>query len=95
MTDIHALLKLMVDRQASDLFLTCGAPAHIKIDGVTHAVHADPLKPGEVEQMVYSIMTERQTAAFEETRPRQARCHHWQWKASVRTRSGIEGLRSA
>lgn len=67
MTDIHALLKLMVDKQASDLFLTCGTPAHIKIDGVTHTVHAAPLKPGEVKQMAYSIMTDRQTAAFEDT----------------------------
>lgn len=67
MSDIHAFLKLMVDKQASDLFLTCGTPAHIKIDGVTHAIHTAPLKPGEVKQMAYSIMTERQTAAFEET----------------------------
>jgi twitching motility protein PilU len=67
MSDIHALLKLMVDKQASDLFLSCGTTAHVKIEGVTHAVHTAPLKPGEVKQMAYSIMTDRQTAAFEET----------------------------
>ena len=67
MTDIHALLQLMVDKQASDLFLTCGTPAHIKIDGVTHPVNAPPLTPGEVKQMAHSIMTEKQFTAFEET----------------------------
>jgi twitching motility protein PilU len=67
MPEMHALLKLMVDKGASDLFLTCGAPPHIKIDGTTHFVNLPPLKPGEAKQMAYSIMTERQTAAFEDT----------------------------
>jgi len=67
MTDIHALLKLMVDKGASDLFLTCGTPPHLKIEGVTHPVKSPPLKAGEVKEMAHSIMTDRQTAAFEET----------------------------
>jgi Tfp pilus assembly ATPase PilU len=29
MTDIHSLLKLMVDKSASDVFLTCGTPPHL------------------------------------------------------------------
>jgi twitching motility protein PilU len=67
MTDIHALLTLMVSKGASDLFLTCDAAPHIKIEGVTHPVNAPPFKPGEVKQLAHSIMTDRQTAAFEET----------------------------
>jgi twitching motility protein PilU len=67
MTDVHALLKLMADKGASDLFLTCGTPPHLKIEGVTRAVNAPALKPGEAQQMAQSIMTDRQTAAFEET----------------------------
>lgn len=67
MNDLHALMKLMADKGASDLFLTCDAPPHIKIDGVTHPVKAPVIQPGEVKQMAYSIMTERQTADFEET----------------------------
>jgi twitching motility protein PilU len=67
MTDIHALLTLMVQKGASDLFLTADAPPHIKIEGTTHAVNVPAFKRGEVKQLAYSIMTERQTAAFEET----------------------------
>jgi twitching motility protein PilU len=67
MTDIHALLKLMVDKGASDLFLSCYATPHIKIEGVTHSVNVPPFKPGEVKQMAASIMTDRQSAAFEES----------------------------
>ena len=67
MLEMHTLLKLMVDKGASDLFLTCGAPPHIKIEGVTHCIKSPDLKPGEAKQMAYSVMTERQTAAFEDT----------------------------
>jgi len=67
MTDIHALLKLMVEKSASDLFLTCGTPPHLKIEGVTHPVKVPPLNPGEVKLMARAIMTDHQTAAFEET----------------------------
>lgn len=67
MTDIHALLKLMVDHGASDLFLTCGAAPHIKIEGVTRPVNSPPLARGEVKTVAYSIMSERQRAAFEDT----------------------------
>jgi twitching motility protein PilU len=67
MIDMHALLKLMVDKGASDLFLTCGTPPHLKIEGVTHSVNSPELKPGEVKIMARSVMTDRQTAAFEET----------------------------
>ncbi|WP_269621108.1 PilT/PilU family type 4a pilus ATPase [Zhongshania aquatica] len=67
MQDIHALMKLMVDKGASDLFLTCGAPPHIKIDGVTHPVKAPALEPAEVKQMACSVMTDQQFSAFEDT----------------------------
>ncbi len=67
MTDIHALMKLMADKGASDLFLTCGTAPHIKVDGVTHPVKSPPLIAGETRQLAYEIMTDRQKALFEET----------------------------
>jgi twitching motility protein PilU len=67
MTDLHALLTLMVSQGASDLFLTCDASPHIKIEGLTHSVSAPPFRPGEVKRLAYSVMTDRQTADFEET----------------------------
>jgi twitching motility protein PilU len=67
MQDIHELFSLMVKKEASDLFLTCGAPPHVKINGITHPVKTGILEPGEVKQMAYEIMTDRQTSDFEET----------------------------
>ncbi|MGA3159200.1 MAG: PilT/PilU family type 4a pilus ATPase [Steroidobacteraceae bacterium] len=67
MTEIHALLTLMVEKGASDLFLTHDAAPHIKIEGITHPVNAPIFKRGEVRQLAHSIMTERQATAFEET----------------------------
>lgn len=67
MTEIHALLNLMVEKGASDLFLSCRATPHIKIEGTTHSINLPPLKSGEVRQMAYAIMTDRQTADFEAT----------------------------
>lgn len=67
MTDIHSLLKLMTDHGASDLFLTCGTPPHVKVEGITRPVKVPPLARGEVKTMAYSVMTERQIASFEES----------------------------
>jgi hypothetical protein len=47
------------------IFLTHNAPPHIKIEGMTHSVNTPPFKPGEVKQLAYSIMTDRQTADFQ------------------------------
>ncbi|CAN5894407.1 PilT/PilU family type 4a pilus ATPase [soil metagenome] len=64
MTDMNAYLKLMVERSASDLFLTTGAPPSIKIDGVVHALDAPKLAVGEVKDMAERIMTAQQRKDF-------------------------------
>jgi len=67
MPDLQTYLKLMIDRGASDLFLTCGATPRIKIDGATSAVSAPVLLRGEVRELVFPLMSERQKATFDET----------------------------
>src|ERR1700679_674268 len=67
MANLQQMLKLMIDRGASDVFLTCGATPRIKIEGATHPVNAPVLQRGEVREMAYSIMNERQKTAFEES----------------------------
>lgn len=67
MVDMHAMLKLMADQGASDLFLTCGAPPHIKIEGISHPIKLPAFKSGEVKELAHSLMTERQSAAFEDS----------------------------
>ena len=67
MPDLQKVLQLMIDRGASDVFLTCGATPRVKIEGATHSLNVPILKRGEVRDMAYSIMSERQKAAFDET----------------------------
>ena len=65
-TDISALLQLMVEKQASDLYFSPNAPVNIKIEGVTSAVDGKALEPAEVKKLAYSVMNDAQMKSFEE-----------------------------
>jgi len=56
----------MVERDASDLYITSGARIHVKIEGVTTPVGKQVLPPGTVQQMLPGILTEKQLAEFRE-----------------------------
>ncbi|MCH7882654.1 MAG: PilT/PilU family type 4a pilus ATPase [Proteobacteria bacterium] len=64
---INPYLKLMADKQASDLFFSTGAPVNIKIEGITSPVNDKPLPPGMVNQLAYRVISEEQKKTFEET----------------------------
>lgn len=68
MTDIHALLELMSARDASELFLTVGAPPHFRIGGETRPAVEQELGSGEVKGMAAAIMIPAQTSRFEATK---------------------------
>ena len=55
----------MVDMKASDLFFSVGAPVNVKIEGITQPLKMPVLAPGEVKQLAYSVMNEKQVAEFE------------------------------
>jgi len=65
-TDVRLLLKEMVDRGGSDLYVTAESPGVVRIEGTNHVLPGEPLAPTEVEALANSLMTERQRAAFEE-----------------------------
>lgn len=60
-------LRLMVKKDASDLFLSVGAPANIKIEGVTSPVSSHPLPPGSVNAIADSILNDKQKEIFTRT----------------------------
>lgn len=64
--DITPYLKLMVERDASDLYFTANAQVNIKINGVTNPVGKNPLPPGTIKDILPGILTEKQLAEFEE-----------------------------
>ena len=58
-------LQVMVERGASDLFFSTGAPVNVKIEGITHPLTMPALPPGEVKHMAYQLMNPTQVAQFE------------------------------
>ncbi|WP_103046305.1 PilT/PilU family type 4a pilus ATPase [Comamonas faecalis] len=65
---INDLLKLMVSRGGSDLFITAEFPPAIKVDGKITKVSPQPLTPGHTLTLARSIMSDRQIAEFERTK---------------------------
>jgi len=59
------LLKLMIHKKASDLFITAGVPPSIKIDGKVTPVTKQALTPEQSRAFAYGVMTEEQRRQFE------------------------------
>ena len=57
--------KLMSERLASDLFITCGAPINIKINGVVAPVTTQKMDVETVRRIAYELMSKEQAREFE------------------------------
>ncbi|MFT4563654.1 MAG: twitching motility protein PilU [Gammaproteobacteria bacterium] len=62
------LLKLMVDKRGSDLFITVDFPPAIKIDGKVTPVSKTKLTSENAKALAYAIMNDRQLKEFEATK---------------------------
>ncbi|MFP4154647.1 MAG: PilT/PilU family type 4a pilus ATPase [Halothiobacillaceae bacterium] len=62
---VQEMLKRMVDLQASDLFVTTGAPPSLKVNGEIRPLGEQKLSANHTELLVRSIMNDKQTAEFE------------------------------
>jgi twitching motility protein PilU len=62
------LLRLMVGKKGSDLFITAGFPPAMKIDGKLTPVSAQPLTAAHTADLARSIMNDKQAATFEQTK---------------------------
>jgi twitching motility protein PilU len=65
---IHDLLRLMVSRNGSDLFLTAEFPPAIKVDGKITKVSPQPLTGQHTMTLARSVMNDKQAAEFERTK---------------------------
>jgi twitching motility protein PilU len=63
---MYDLLRLMITKKGSDLFITVGFPPAIKIDGRMTPVSNQALTPAHTVDLARSIMNDRQAAEFEE-----------------------------
>lgn len=64
--DITPYLRLMVERNASDLFFSTGANVGIKIEGVVSPINGEKMAPGQVREIAYAIMNRDEIHAFEQ-----------------------------
>jgi len=66
MEDLTWYLKYMVEKDASDIYITVGVPPMFRIEGVVYPYAGDALEPDDTEAMAYRAMNERQRKIFEE-----------------------------
>ncbi len=62
---LEPYLKVMAEKQASDLFFVTGAAPNMKLQGKTGPLSKNPLKPGQVQKLAYSLLTDEQVQDFE------------------------------
>ena len=66
--EFEKLLRLMVEKGASDLFITAGVPPSMKVHGKILPVTKTPLSPEQTRETVLGVMTEAQRREFAENR---------------------------
>jgi twitching motility protein PilU len=65
---VNDLLRLMVSRNGSDLFLTAEFPPAIKVDGKINKVSPQPLTGLHTLALARAVMNDKQAAEFERTK---------------------------
>ncbi|MBT2969210.1 MAG: type IV pili twitching motility protein PilT [gamma proteobacterium symbiont of Ctena orbiculata] len=65
--DIVPYLKLMVQKNGSDLFFSTGAAPHLKTEGETRPIGTSPMQPNQVRKLAYGIMNDDQIKEYEAT----------------------------
>ncbi|MCU6432407.1 PilT/PilU family type 4a pilus ATPase [Undibacterium sp. Jales W-56] len=65
---MHDLLRLMLSKNGSDLFITAEFPPAFKIDGKVTPVSNQPLTSAHTIDLARAIMNDKQAAAFESTK---------------------------
>jgi len=64
---MHDLLRMMVQKDGSDLFITAGAMPSMKVDGAMKPLSSQALSQQHTQVLVASIMNDKQRAEFDET----------------------------
>lgn len=67
MATLYDLLKVMIEKGASDLHITTGSPPRIRVDGKLVLLDHPSLAPAETKDLCYSVLTDAQKHKFEES----------------------------
>ncbi len=65
---MNDLLRVMVSKKASDLFITAGFPPAFKVDGKVTPISNQTLSPTHTQELARSIMNDKQAEEFEATK---------------------------
>jgi twitching motility protein PilU len=65
---MHDLLRALVSKKGSDLFITAGFPPAFKVDGKLTPVSNQTLTPQHTQELVRAMMNDRQAQEFEATK---------------------------
>ncbi len=65
---VDKLFQLMAEKRASDIYVSAGAPIHIKIEGTTVPINAQVMDPSLIKRMAYEMMSPEQIERFEQTK---------------------------
>ena len=63
--DISKFLIMMMEKGASDMFITSGAPIQLKVEGTMYPLGDQPLPPEATQMIAEKLMSSQQKAAFE------------------------------
>jgi len=64
---VFDLLRLVLEENASDMFITAGFPPALKIDGKVTPLKSDKLSTQQAREICRSIMNDKQAAEFDRT----------------------------
>jgi twitching motility protein PilU len=62
---LDRLFRLMAEKQASDIFISCDAPINLKVNGVVAPVSTVPMDAETIRRIAYELMTKEQASTFE------------------------------
>ena len=65
MDELHAYLRLLVQNNGSDLFLSSGSRPMVKVQGTLRPLSEVPLPPGEVKRLADALMNGQRQREFE------------------------------
>src|SRR4030042_3811619 len=66
MIELQKLLEIVVEKKASDLHITTGAPPQFRIDGKLMSFDSTVMTPPDTKRLCYSVLTDAQRHKLEE-----------------------------
>lgn len=66
MASLYDFLKILIEKEATDLHVTTGSPPRLRVDGKLIPIDHPPLTPADTKAICYSILTDAQKHHFEE-----------------------------